>query len=179
MTKVAGDQWRATIPAASDANVWYFIVARTPRGTSTATPSRGPAPTSTTSGRRTTARRSRTRPAIAGTVSGANVTLTWTPPTTNATPAGSAYTDAGGYKVYRNRNDGTGWALHYVTGPINEPAGDTSFVDGRCTTSTAYRYEYHVTAFDLCSPTPNESDALERLHRDRREQLRQHAERRR
>jgi hypothetical protein len=160
MTKGTGIQWYATIPAASDANVWYYIVAQDAHGNFDRDPEPWAGSYQYYQQAPNYCETIPNPPTIAGSVSGGNVIITWTAPSTNATPVGLAYTDAQGYKLYRNRNDGTGWVLHYFHTPPTKliPADDTSFVDGAVYNIDSYRYDYHLTAVDLCSTAPNESE---------------------
>ncbi|MHB8835725.1 MAG: hypothetical protein ACYC9Y_08445 [Candidatus Methylomirabilia bacterium] len=157
MTKGLGNQWYGTIPAASDANVWYHIIAQDSHGNFDRDPEPWAGSYEYYQQAPNYCETIPSPPTIAGSVSGANVTISWTAPATNATPSGAAYTDAQGYKLYRN--DGTGWVLHSFHSPPTKliPGDDTSFVDSAVPNLAALKYDYYMTALDLCSPTPNES----------------------
>lgn len=154
MTKGTGNQWSATIPAASDANVWYHIIAQDGHGNFDRDPEPWAGSYEYYQQAPNYCETIPNPPTIAGSVSGTDVTITWTAPGTNTTTSGgSAYTDAKGYKVYRDNGSGP---VLLPTGTIDDPAA-TSFLDTAVPSIADIRYTYYVTAFDLCTPTPNES----------------------
>ncbi len=160
MTRGLGNQWFATIPATSDANVWYHIIAQDTQGNFDRDPEPWAGSYQYFQQAPNFCETIPNPPTLTNlTVSGGSVILTWTEPTTNATPAGSTYNDAKGYKLYRNRNDGTGWVLHFFHDPTTKlfPVGTTTYTDGGVFALDTLRYDYRLTALDLCSPTPNES----------------------
>jgi fibronectin type 3 domain-containing protein len=155
---LSGDLWVTPaghlIPESDDQNVWYFIVALDLQGNFDRDPEidsgayqyyqQSPDACSTVP----------SAPVLAGAVAGSSVTLTWSAPTTNATPAGTPYSDAGGYKVYRVRNGGAATLIATVANPAT-----TTYTDANVTGIATYQYTYYVTAYDTCSPSPKESAA--------------------
>lgn len=95
-------------------------------------------------------------PAISGNSLASGVNLNWVAPTTNATPAGLAYTDPGGYRVYRRRTTTGSW----VKLGADLPVSTTTYLDTSIITDIGtVDYYYYVSAIDTCAPTPNESAA--------------------
>ena len=90
---------------------------------------------------------------LTGSVSNKTATISWSAVTLNTD--GTSITDLAGYRIYENvcdsdGDDCTGYALYQSVG-----ASTTS--NSGIPIQSNKKYFFYVTAFDTCSPTPNES----------------------
>jgi hypothetical protein len=167
MLKIAGETWglRAgftdrRIPVNDNANVWYFVVAEDAAGNFDREPEVGGGAFQYFQQSGNFCSSIPSPPAITGTSNeGAqSVTLSWTVPSFNATPALSAYTDPAGYHVWRSVDGGSFGATPYADIPSTALNPTTiTWTDPETLTGIATSaYSYYVTSYDQCLP-PKES----------------------
>jgi hypothetical protein len=94
---------------------------------------------------------------LTGVADYSDVTISWTPPATNATPAGTPYIDAGGYEVWRwDDLPVPGHRIWILVATISDPS-TLEYTESPPDIGTI-EYHYTVKAFDTCSPSPNVSN---------------------
>lgn len=156
MTNVSGNQWKAVIPDAVDARVWFFITANDDKDNFDRAPEIDEGAYQYSQVPEDYCQRTPGAPTDLLTLSDNDTTtvkLKWTAPLTND-DGSTSYTDGYGYRVYRMKNDGTPEMIKEVT-----PVSKTDYDDSPSDLGAA-EYSYYVTAIDRCATDgPKESIA--------------------
>lgn len=155
LVPVAGNQWRTPggqgIPASDDANVWYFIVAVDNNDNFDREPEPGSGAFQYYQKPYDVCYNTPRAPTLTGSYTSTSVSLSWTAPLTNTD--GTSWTDVGGYNIYRGTLNSGPVKLATIVGSATLTYTDTPPNMGTET------YSYYVSAYDTCTPMPNESAA--------------------
>lgn len=162
MLNIAGETWGLRrglldrrIPVNDNANVWYFIVAEDAAGNFDREPEAGGGAFQYFQQSGDFCASVPNPPEVTGSSSegGQSVTLSWTVPAFNATPALTAYTDPAGYYVWRQKDGGGfGAAPYQVIASTAVTPTLITWTDSGLADIKDAAYSYYVTSYDQCLP---------------------------